>query len=220
MNRNILQNAPHHLEFLYSRLFAGSVLNTIDLKQFEDYQNRFRDADPAPQGYSKYLDISFWMAEKLMYARRLKLKNAKPLRILDIGTGPGYFPYICSLYGHKVVAMDLDTIPMYNEICRFLKIDRKTCRIEKFQKLPDLGMKFDLITAFMIKFDQHTLPDQWGVDEWRFFVEDAKANQLSPNGRMYLGLNARVEDEAHRKLIGYFLSLGGKIHRNIIDVRP
>jgi SAM-dependent methyltransferase len=213
-------NISHHLALLQAKMLVGPILKTIDHGQFDVYRDRYRDANPPPQGYSKYLDIHYWMAEKLMHVRRLNLHHSKPLRILDIGTGTGYFPLICSFYGHEVVAIDLDTIPMYNEICRFLKINRKTWRIEKYQNLPDLGMKFDLITAFMIKFNRHYQADQWSVDEWRFFVEDIRANQLVKNGRLFLGLNANKDGlDLDEDLMKYFQSLGNKAHRGIIDVR-
>jgi hypothetical protein len=198
---------------------VGRILKTIDLNQFKIYQERFRDADPPPHGYSKYLDIRLWMAGKLMYFFLLNLHKSKPLRILDLGTGPGYFPYICSLYGHEVVALDLDVVPMYNELCQFFKIDRRIWRIEKFHKLPDLGIKFDLITAHMIKFNQHYLPDQWGADEWQFFLVDLKINQLVENGRIFLEFNANLDGTHYDdEVLKYFISLGGKVYRNQVDI--
>ena len=91
------------------------VLNTIDLDQFAILQKKYKHASPAP-GYSKYLDIHNSMRVSLQYALRLGLTQVKNLRILDIGTGCGYFPYICRYFGHTAFSLDLDEVEMYNEI--------------------------------------------------------------------------------------------------------
>jgi SAM-dependent methyltransferase len=196
-------------------------MKTINLEQFKVYQERYSDADPPPGGYSKYLDIRTWMAAKLTYLYHLNLHTTRPLRILDLGTGPGYFPYLCSLYGHRVVAIDLDIVPMYNELCKFFHVDRRTWRIVKFENLPDFGVRFDLVTAFMIKFNQHGRPDQWGVNEWRFFLEDLKRNQMAENGRIFLELNACRDGDGSwfdAGLLDLFLDRGGRVYRNHVDI--
>jgi SAM-dependent methyltransferase len=208
----------HIASFLKAQLTVGKVLKTIDFTQFKSYQERFRDADPHP-GYSKYLDIRFWMADKLMYFYILNLHKSKPLRILDIGTGTGYFPYISLLYGHHVVALDLGDVPMYNELCKFFRIDHRIWRIEKFQKLPDLGDKFDLITGFMIKFNQHNMPDEWGVGEWQFMLEDLKINQLIENGRIFLNFNGSPDGSyLDISLLHYFRSIGARVYRDQVVI--
>ena len=122
-------------------------------------------------------------------------------------------------FGHEVVALDLDTVPMYNEICAFLKVDRRTWRVEKFRSLPNLGMRFDLITAFMIKFNNHYQPDQWSVDEWRFMLDDLRRNQLAEHGRIRLSFNANLDGTFNNEeVLAYFLSVGGEAFRNCIDI--
>lgn len=209
----------HVIAFLRSQLMVNSILRTVDLEKFKFFQEHYKDADPPPGGYSKYLDIRTWMASKLTYIYMLKLHKKKPIQILDIGTGPGYFPYLCSLYGHKVVAIDLDIVPMYNELIKFFHIDRRTWRIVKFEKLPDLGIRFDLVTAFMIKFNQHDRPDQWGIEEWRFMLEDLKTNQIVKNGRIFLDFNTcRDGTWFNSALLKMFLDYGGKVYRNHIEI--
>jgi len=78
--------------------------------------------------------------------------------------------------------------------------------------LPFDGEQYDLITAFLICFNRHDKPDQWGVPEWRFFVEDA-LQKTRAGGRLFLGLNDNRKrfgklvfyDEA---LLTYFQSVG------------
>jgi hypothetical protein len=64
--------------------------------------------------------------------------------------------------------------------------------IERFQPMPFRQEPFDLITAFWICFNCHRQSDEWGPEEWRFFVEDALAC-LRPGGRLVLDLNENPE---------------------------
>lgn len=40
----------------------------------------------------KYTDVDHWLNEMWGDAKGIDLHRSLPLRILDIGTGPGYFP--------------------------------------------------------------------------------------------------------------------------------
>jgi SAM-dependent methyltransferase len=205
--------------YLRSRLMVSGIIKTIDLGQFKVYQERYKTADPAP-GSSKFLDIRPWMMHKLMYYYLLGLDKSRPLQILDIGAGTGYFSYICSLHGHTVVAIDLDTDPMYNAVCQFLHVNRRTWRIVKYERLPDFGIKFDLVTAFMVTFNNRNRPDQWGVGEWQFLIEDLKHNQLTEDGRMFLALNAYRDGTCYdAALLRLFLESGARVSGNQIDIR-
>ena len=220
-SRQLYRRPVSHIHaFLYAHLMVGRILKTIDLDQFKVFQERYQCADPRPHGYSKYLDIRRWMTIALWQCARLGLHNSRPLQILDIGTGTGYFPYVCTFYGHKVVGLDLDVIPMYNEISAFLKVDRRAWRVEKGRTLPDLGMRFDLVTAFMIKFNDHPSPNQWGAGEWAFLLDDLRTNQCANDARVVLSFNSnrdgRYFDDESRTL---FSSIGGDIYGRHVDIR-
>lgn len=209
----------HITAFLRSQLMVNRIIKTIDLSQFRVYQERYKTYDPSP-GSSKYLTIRPWMKHKLMYFYLLGLDKSMPLRILDLGTGTGYFPYICSLYGHKVITIDLDSDLMYNEVCKFLHIDRRTWRINPYEKLPDFETKFDLVTALMVTFNNRDRPDQWGVGEWKFLLEDIKRNRLTENGRIFLALNSNQDGTCYNaELLKLFLDFGGRVARNQIDIQ-
>jgi SAM-dependent methyltransferase len=220
LSKKIRGKSLRHLSaILRAHFMVQRILKSIDMQAFKAFQERYKDADATPGGYSKYLDIRAWMIQKLSYFYLLGLHRSRSLRILDLGTGAGFFPYLCSLYGHKVIALDLDTVPMYNELCKFLRVDRRAWRIVKFEKLPDLGVRFDLVTAFMITFNQHEQPDEWGVDEWRFMLDDLKRNQIVDGGRIFLNLNLRRNgawcDEALSRL---FVDFGGRLYLNHVAI--
>jgi hypothetical protein len=88
------------------------VLRSVDMTRFSQIQARYRDEAPYP-GHSKYLDITAEMRRALYNAYELGLHRPPPRTVLDLGTGCGYFPYVCNYFGHTAVAVDLDVVPMY-----------------------------------------------------------------------------------------------------------
>ncbi len=96
------------------------IIKTIDLKAFQIFVEKYKDSFPAP-GYSKYLDIRTHVDDKIFEAYKLKLNKSRSLEILDIGTGTGYFPFVCNFYGHNPTSLDVDDIQMYNDIIKFFK---------------------------------------------------------------------------------------------------
>ena len=65
----------------------------------------------------KYLELNDWVSRMCNDAAFMGLDRASPLRILDIGTGPGYFPFICRKLGHKCLALDKPGYPFYERLC-------------------------------------------------------------------------------------------------------
>src|SRR5207249_3117400 len=71
---------------------------------------------------------------------------------------------------------------------------------------------FDLITAFMICFNNHKMPDLWDVPEWGFFLDDL-AKHLTPRGRVWLELNQEYDGSFYTpELKKFFQKRGGRIN--------
>ena len=149
-------------------LESKRVIETMDPAEFEQIRSRYAVANPGAD-WPKYLDLDRWIGVNIRRIRQLELDVARPKRILDLGCGAGYFLYIAQLLGHSGVGLDIDRLPMFREITRLLGVHRIVQRIEPFRPLPDLGRKFDLVTAFMVCFNEHKMPGLWKVPEWEFF---------------------------------------------------
>ena len=106
----------------------------------------------------------------------------------------------------------MDRLSMFREVTRLLGVRRAVQQIEAFRPLPDFGQKFDFITAFMICFNNHKMPDLWKVPEWEFFLDDL-AKHLTPRGRVWLELNQEYDGTFYTpELKEFFQKRGARIN--------
>ena len=203
----------HTLRLLRPKRFpleTERVIETIDPAGFGQVRRRYVVADPGAD-WPKYLDLDRWIGVNIRRIRQLELDLARPKQILDLGCGAGYFLYIAQLLGHSGVGLDMDRLPMFREITRLLGVRRVVQRIQAFHPLPNFGQKFDVVTAFMICFNNHKMPGLWGVAEWEFFLDDL-AKHLKPRGRIWLELNQEYDETFYTpELKEFFQQRGAKI---------
>ena len=186
------------------------VIESIDPAGFKQIRRRYEVAEPGAD-WPKYLDLDRWIRVNIRRIRQLELDVARPKQILDLGCGAGYFLYIAQLLGHSGIGLDLDRLPMFREITQLLGVRRVVQRIDAFRPLPNLDQKFDLITAFMICFNNHKMPSLWGIPEWEFFLKDL-AKHLKPHGRVWLELNQEYDETFYTpELKEFFEKRGAKI---------
>ena len=200
------------------KLEPTAIIDTIDREKFEQIYERYAVDDPG-EDWPKYLDLPRWIDINIRRIRDVELDIVTRKRILDLGCGAGYFAYIAQLLGHEVVGLDLDDLPMFAESTQMLGVRRVIWRVQPFVPLPDLGDKFDVVTAFMICFNNHKQPDLWGVPEWEFFLDDL-SRHLTPRGRVWLELNREYDETFYTpQLREFFESLGAKIdnHRVVLN---
>jgi SAM-dependent methyltransferase len=172
-------------------------------------------------GPLKYLDCAYWLNQKLDIAMELGLHKSTPLRILDIGTGGGHFPFLCGLFGHDVVGIDID-VPIYSDICALLGVRRVSHRVERGVALPDLGGPFDLVTAFAAQFDAE---QSWSKEDWAAFLDLLLATQLRAPGRIHFSLNdvwdATAQEWRFKHHVGeVFVDYGGRADpdRSVVEL--
>jgi len=191
------------------------VIETIDPAAFEQIRQRYAVANPGAD-WPKYLDLERWIEINIRRIREVELDLLRPKRILDLGCGAGYFLYIAQLLGHSGLGLDIDRLPMFREITRLLGVHRIVQRIEPFRPLPDIGRKFDLVTAFMVCFNDHKMPGLWKVPEWEFFLDDL-AKHLTARGRVWLELNQEYDGTFYTpELRNFFQQRGARINEHKI----
>jgi len=212
--QSLVSARKHTLRLLRTGRFPLNkkrVIETIDPVAFEQIRKRYTVANPGAD-WPKYLDLDRWIGINIRRIRQVELDLARPKRILDLGCGAGYFLYIAQLLGHSGLGLDMDRLSMFREVTRLLGVRRIVQRIDAFRPLPDLGQKFDLITAFMICFNNHKMPDLWSVPEWEFFLDDL-AKHLTPRGRVWLELNQEYDGSFYTPdLKEFFQRRGARIH--------
>ena len=151
----------------------------------------------------KYLDVCYWIKDKVARAFSMGLMDSPPMRILDLGTGAGHFLAVCNALGHETVGIDLE-FPLYVDLCALMGVDRRTWSVHPREPLPDSLGVFDLITAFQLKFDalgfdsaRHYL--YWSLADWDFFIRDVTGERMRYPGRLWLQLNSRVRPDGARE---------------------
>lgn len=163
---------------------------------------------------SKYLDVDDWMRRNVKRVRNQGIRPAPPRRrVLDIGSGAGYFLHVLRCLGHEPLGLDIDEEPIFRETFAALDLPRVIHRIEAFQPLPDLGEPFDLVTAHLTCFNRRADGSHWGREEWEFFLGDLES-RMKPGGKVQMELNA-LRDGRHmeEELRAYFISRGARVDR-------
>jgi hypothetical protein len=191
-------------------LSATVMVRELESKGFEEIRTKY--ANPADKkGWPKYVDAGHRIELAIKQARSLQLDRRKPLRILDIGSGAGYFLFVCKQLGHSVMGLDLDWPPMYAEMFQMMEMPRRVWRIEPFQPLPALGVRFDLLTGFAVCFNSHGSNAVWGAKEWGFFLDDVVKNVLAESGEIYFELNPEPSGYYTPELAEFFGRRGGQV---------
>jgi len=128
--------------------------------------------------------------EKLVWASYIGLDKQRNLDILDFGTGAGFFPFICKLYGHRCVGTDERGRSNYEPCYSALGIDPSPQLVPTLESLEGkFDCKFDYIVSF--RSFVGTRPEVWGVKEWKFFLKDCATHLLkNDNSRVFFSCNS------------------------------
>lgn len=209
-----IRSASDSIYRLMHPLQTEDVLKSVDTGKLEELRAKY-ELPTHTWDWPKYINAQRWIPVSIRRAQDLRLMTRpKPLRILDLGSGGGFFLLVARHLGHSGVGMDISYPEMYGELFSLFGLERKVHRIEAFEPLPDLGEKFDMVTGFCVCFNAHKTEKVWGPDEWHFLLEDLRTRFLKPHGEVYFRLNAEPGDVFFPPpLRTYFLSRGAKIKR-------
>ncbi|MFM7683303.1 MAG: hypothetical protein ACKO7P_11240 [Bacteroidota bacterium] len=188
------------------------MVRKVNKRGFETIAKQFKTYDPYP-GYSKYLDIKPWFIDNLWRCYLLGLNNSKPVNILDIGTGNGYFPFICKQYGHTVRTIDIGFNPIFNSLIQILDIPRRDYAVCANEPIDPFDIKFDLVTGFHTYFNGHKTENVWTSKEWEFFLKDLQKNLCNPNAAAYFIINKEHNKAVaiDSELEAFFISKGAEV---------
>src|SRR5436853_3218741 len=152
---------------------ADRILASIDKNQLAQLREKYPHR-PNARKINAYENADYWVGVNVKRVQDLWLDRAHPLRILDLGCGPGYFLYICQLFGHDGVGLDRDQEPIFRGLMDYFKVRRVIAQIDPAVPLPDLGEKFDLVTSHRVCFHRISRNadgtwNEWTPGDWRFF---------------------------------------------------
>lgn len=212
MKKPILSKWAQRLfKAIYRRKIAGEVdgiIAGLDMTRYEELKGFHRSKESEAK-FNQHFDLRKNLIDNLYLVHWLRLNKGSGRNILDIGTGKGIFPFLCNRYGHKVTGMDLGDIPRYNDFIEYLGVERKIWEVKAFEPLPDLGRRFDLVTAVLVCFNNHKTDNLWGVKEWDYFLRDLAKNQLTNDGWVFLLLNAEHDGTFYTKELNSYLRFIG-----------
>jgi len=198
---------------------ARRILGTIDRTELQKLREQY-PYRPNARRINAYDDAAYWIGVNVKRAQDLWLDCSSPLQILDLGCGPGYFLYLCRLFGHDAVGFDPADDPFFTGTTEFFKVRRVIGRIEPQTPLPDLGKRFDLVTGHRVCFHRVARTQkgdwlEWTLGDWEFFINDIRTRFLKPNGRLLLEFNRRQDGSSFftAELRAFFDSQGARIFR-------
>jgi hypothetical protein len=146
----------------------------------------------------KFLHLDAWLNAIIGRALVLRVHNSNPLTILDLGTGTGLFPFVCRVCGHAASGLDLPGQLMrspereiFTKMPAAFDVTVERFPIHAFTPIEGIGT-YDLITSFLINFNNHHKSDEWGRAQWEYFISDLRTH-LNPGGRIALMMNANLE---------------------------
>jgi SAM-dependent methyltransferase len=213
----LFTSAYEHFSRLTHPVNKRRILDDIDWLQFRDLRHKYPYRPGSPQ-INRFEDVVYWIDINVERAQDVWLDRAPPLRILDIGSGAGYFLYVCKFFGHDVLGFDTDNEPLFRATTALLNVPRIIGQVERQTPLPDLG-KFDLVTAHRICFHRiGKVRDrvEWSTADWEFFINDVRTNLLNEGGRILLDFNPRPDGSSFfaPQLREFFALQGARIFRS------
>jgi len=137
----------------------------------------------------KYL-IDYKKHVKIAKKRLDALGDLDGKKILDLGTGAGYLPYLAKKRGAIVMGVNPEWEEFYDYITEDLGVKTLKHTIAPLEALPFTASdKWDIITAYQCCF--HKLGDgrKWGVLDWQMFLNRIFNKHLVLRGLLVIQIN-------------------------------
>jgi len=190
---------------------VSRFMSQIDQSELNRLQQTY--GVPGSRQWPKYAEAERFLKLNIRRAQDIGLDRMPPQSIFDLGSGAGYFLFVNRVLGHSGLGLDVDDCPLFREMFELFGLQRVIHRVEKFRPLPETGAQYNWITAFSISFSRGLQSTAWGIQEWDYFLQDAKRHLL-PGGRIYLDLNPTLDGSFYTdELRHFFLDQGAAIDR-------
>lgn len=163
------------------------------------------------------------MVREVFRVTKYGLTGIEPLRILDLGTGAGYFPYVCRHYGHECIGVDIEE-ELFGDVAEVLQVDRRIWPVTPQLADPPVTGRFDLVTAFQVAFDNivnRADADPWTRDSWETFIRRLAEQYVKSGGRIVLtGVRPCLRESPYysEEVTSLFASLGAKVSHGTVDL--
>lgn len=199
---NVYLNRELHnqLRAREQKLKIDHLLSQIDMQEIGRIAQTYASGEQSI--WTKYLDARKWLKRSVRQLRKLGLVLTPPGDVLDLGCGAGYFLFVLKQIGSRVLGVDLDHDPIFNEMIALLAIERIGFAITRRVRLPEFGSrKFDLITAWAVCFNNYDHKETvWDREDWDFLLNDL-SERLTPDGRIIFSLNPQPDGRFYSKEI-------------------
>jgi SAM-dependent methyltransferase len=199
-DRDIIDSTREHLRRQLHPINVRRLQK--ELENDDAWQALRRKYPPGEKPIHRWGDSRFWIRRNVERAQDLALDRPPVRHILDLGCGPGYFPFIARKLGHSAIGLDVDEQPIFGDTLRLLGIERIVHYIAPRQPLPATQKKFDLITSYLTCFHRlDRMPDDnwrtWSPEQWQYFIDDVRENQLAPGGILLLEFHPQKNGELY-----------------------
>jgi len=178
--------------------FFEYLLVQVDADEYLRVQRQYLDPKIVNPNADivKYLDPVVWFESKVRLAQTLNLDKKAPLRILDLGTGPGHFPFVAHFYGHDATGTDLpprtlgvgNSDHIYDSLCAMYRVKRIGHQIRPNVPLEELGGRYDMVTSFLAAFNVDEERKPWSAEHWHFFLRSLRHDVLNDGGILFMTL--------------------------------
>lgn len=164
------------------------VIQKINIPALNELREKYSDCE------MKYLNFPFEVPYKMTWALSyLMLHNQPEKQILDLGCGPGWFPFIAKHFNHTVHCHDLPSETsrshmFYEDLLKTLGLKRDFAFAIKPQEKLSHGIgRYNVITALGMAFHHG-----WKIQDWYFFLDDITQNHFIKNGHGVLFIQANA----------------------------
>ena len=188
----------------------------MDQEKLDRLRREYAGITREDYAWVRYLSLDSDMYREVFRAKKYLLDSTPSGRMLDLGTGPGYFPFVCKQYGHDAIGVDIEE-PLFARLADIIETDRFVWPVTPQLAAPPFEGRFNTVTAFQVAFDNivnRTDPAPWSTADWRLFFCNLIDRFVAEDGRIFMtGVRACTPSTAYydEELVAFLKSINAKV---------